>query len=194
MVRAMQEGREPDATAGKQAALRSLHNNYFTLPVVFTMISIHYPATYGRSWNWLILLALGVIGAGTRHYFNLHHKGKQSAWILPAAALGMIVLVFVTRPTTVPGSTSGLSQFAEVRVIVAQRCAPCHSSRPTNPQFNAAPQGIMLDTPEQMQAQAPRIMTVAVDAQTMPLANATGMTEEERRVVGSWIRSGAQLR
>lgn len=196
MVAAMREGREPDGTLGKQAALRSLHNNYFTLPVVFTMVSGHYPVTYGHPLNWVILLGLAAIGAGTRHYFNLRHHGRNNAWILPAAAIGLVALALVSGPKALPAPTPGAndSGFAAVRVVIAQRCATCHSSKPTNPAFPSAPQGLVLDTPEQIQAQAVRINAVAVAAQTMPLGNVTEMTDKERALLGSWIRAGAQLR
>ena len=84
--------------------------------------------------------------------------------------------------------------FADVRVIVARRCAGCHSSAPTTPGIPAAPLGVLLDTPDEIRANAPRILSVAVDAQTMPLGNLTGMTPEERDRVGRWIRAGALLR
>ncbi|MSR06720.1 MAG: hypothetical protein EXR93_06625 [Gemmatimonadetes bacterium] len=195
MVRAMREGREPDPALGKQAALRSLHNNYFTLPVVFTMIGGHYPATYGHSLNWFILFGLAVIGAGTRHYFNRRNQGRNNVWILPAAAIGMVALALVSRPKALPApSAADDASFAAVRVVIAQRCAPCHSSKPTNPGVPTAPQGLVLDTPEEIQAQASRFDAVAVSAQTMPLGNVTEMTDEERALLGRWIRAGAQLR
>lgn len=193
MVAEMLQGKAPDGSVGKQAALRSLHNNYFTLPVVFTMISIHYPATYGHAWNWMILLGLAVIGAGIRHYINLRHRGQNNAWIMPAATAGMIALSLITRPAGRQGTAAGGS-FEAVRVVIARRCASCHSSTPTNSGFATAPQGIVLDTPEQIKAQAERIRAVAVAAQTMPLGNVTGMTDEERALVGKWVATGAPLR
>ena len=197
MVGALAQGRPPDAARGKQAALRSLHNNYLTLPVLFIMVSSHYPATYGHPLNWAILAALTVIGVGTRHWFNLRNQGRQNAWLLPAAALGLVALAVVTAPPPARSSAVGagdVASFADVRVVVARRCAPCHSSVPTQPGMPAAPLGVMLDTPDQIRASAPRILAVAVDAQTMPLGNLTGMTADERALLGKWIRSGAPLR
>jgi uncharacterized membrane protein len=197
MVAAMAQGRSPDAARGQQAALRSLHNNYLTLPVLFIMVSSHYPATYGHPLNWAILAALAVIGVGTRHWFNLRNQGRRNVWLLPAAALGLVGLAFVTAPRTRPlpsNDGGGRAAFADVRVIVARRCAGCHSSAPTQPGMPVAPLGVMLDTPDQIRANAPRILAVAVDAQTMPLGNLTGMTLEERELLGSWIRAGAPLR
>jgi len=196
MVAALTAGRPPDAARGEQAALRSLHNNYLTLPVLFIMVSSHYPATYGHKLNWAILAALAVIGVATRYWFNLRNQGRKNVWILPAAALGMVALALVTAPRSGPALSSVGSQvsFAEVRLIVARRCAGCHSSAPTTPGIPAAPLGVLLDTPDEIRANAPRILTVAVDAHTMPLGNVTGMTPEERELVGRWIHRGAILR
>ena len=197
MVAAMAQGRPPDAARGKQAALRSLHNNYLTLPVLFIMVSSHYPATYGHPLNWAILAGLAVIGAGTRHWFNLRNQGRPNAWLLPAAALGLVALALITRPRSGTGGAlpgDAAASFADVRVIVARRCAGCHSSAPTQPGMPAAPLGVVLDTPDQIRANAPRILAVAVDAQTMPLGNLTGMTVDERQLLGKWIRAGAQLK
>jgi uncharacterized membrane protein len=196
MVADMREGRAPDPEVGKQAALRSLHNNYFTLPVVFTMISGHYPMTFGHAWNWAILLGLAAVGAGIRHLINLHHKGLKNGWIVPGAAVGMVALALVSRPqgqNAAEGGSERQVEFDAVRVIVAQRCAPCHSSTPTNPGFPTAPQGVILDTPRQIQVQAGRISAVAVSAQTMPLGNLTGMTADERALLGRWIAAGARI-
>jgi len=197
MVAAMAQGGPPDATRGKQAALRSLHNNYLTLPVLFIMVSSHYPATYGHPLNWAILAGLAVIGVATRHWFNLRNQGRPNGWLLPGAALGLAALAVLTAPWArrVPSSAADAgATFADVRVIVARRCAGCHSSAPTQPGMPVAPLGVMLDTPDQIRASAPRILAVAVDAQTMPLGNLTGMTVDERELLGRWIRAGAPLR
>lgn len=196
MVEAMTAGRRPDAALGRQAALRSLHNNYLTLPVLFIMVSNHYPLAYGHAWNWAILAAIAVIGAGVRHWFNLRNQRRRNAWILPAAAVGMIALAVVTRPSPPAGSARDAEavSFAEVRVIVAQRCAGCHSSAPTHPDHAVAPLGVMLDTPEQIRTNAARIRAVAVLSDIMPPANETGMTENERSLLGRWIEQGAAIR
>ena len=195
MVRTMAAGHAPDATRGRQAALRSLHNNYLTLPVLFTMVSNHYPATYGHPWGWAILVALFVIGVLTRHWFNLRGVGHRSAWLLPAAALGLIALALVTAPRAGGGAPTGATvSFADVRVVLARRCAPCHSSAPTYPGIPAAPAGVMFDTPQQIQARAVRIAERVVLQKTMPLGNVTGITDEERALLGAWVRAGASLR
>jgi uncharacterized membrane protein len=199
MVAALAEGRAPDATLGEQAALRSLHNNYFTLPVLFIMVSGHYPVTYGQRLSWLILAGLAMVGVATRHWFNLRNQGRRSPWLLPGAALGMIALGFVTAPKqapqqSVPAPPSAAGSFADVRVVIAQRCAACHSEAPTFPGLPAAPAGVVLDTPEHIRSQAQRIQTVAVTARTMPPGNVTGMTDDERELLSRWIREGAKLR
>ncbi|MGH7673956.1 MAG: urate hydroxylase PuuD [Gemmatimonadales bacterium] len=196
MVAAMAAGRSPDARLGRHAALRSLHNNYLTLPVLFIMVSMHYPATYGHQWGWAILVGMSLVGAGVRHWFNLRSQERHNRWILPAAAAAMVVLAVATaprRPAAQAGGAAGV-RFDDVRVIVARRCAGCHSSTPTHAAFSTAPAGAVLDTPEQIRALAPRIEAVAVVAQTMPLGNVTGMTSEEREILGRWVREGATLR
>jgi uncharacterized membrane protein len=196
MVATLSAGGAPDAARGRQGALRSLHNNYLTLPVLFVMVSNHYPATYGSPWGWAILAVLFVIGVLVRHWFNLRNAGRRSAWLLPAAVAGLAVLAVGTAPRRTGGPTSAGNavSFAEVRVVIARRCAPCHSSAPTYPGIAAAPAGVMLDTPEQMRARATRIAERAVAQQTMPLGNVTGITAEERALLGRWVRSGARLR
>jgi len=202
MVAAMAEGRSPNATLGRQAALRSLHNNYFTLPVLFVMVSSHYPMTYGHRLNWLVLAGLTLVGVATRHWFNLRNQGwrgrgkqaRPNAWLLPGAAGAMVALALVTAPRGGDEAAGGNASFADVRVIVARRCAPCHSAVPTFPGFIGAPRGLILDTPDDIHAQRERILTAAVTTRVMPLGNVTGMTEEEREELGRWIRAGARLR
>ena len=196
MVASLLTGQAPDARRGRQAALRSLHNNYLTLPVLFVMVSSHYPATYGSPWGWAILGALFVIGVLVRHWFNLRNAGRRNAWLLPAAVLGLVLLAVATAPRGGgAGSTGGPpAQFAEVRVVIAQRCAPCHSSAPTYPGMAAAPAGVMFDTPAEIQAKAQRILDRAVTTKTMPLGNLTGITDRERDVLRRWVSAGAPLR
>lgn len=197
MVAALSAGAQPDAARGRQGALRSLHNNYLTLPVLFVMVSNHYPATYGNAWGWAILAVLFVIGVLVRHWFNLRNAGRRNAWLLPAAVAGLTALAAVTAPRRTggltPGGTDSVS-FADIRIVIARRCAPCHSSTPTYPGVTAAPAGVMLDTPDQIQARAERIAERAVVQQTMPLGNVTGITAEERALLGRWVSSGAPLR
>ena len=194
LVKAKKAGREPDPKAGIIGKQRSVHNNYLTLPVVFAMLSNHFPATYGHSWSWLILIALMTIGAWIRHFFNLRHAGRTVWWIPLTAALGIAAVAVAIRPSDNPGTAaaSAGTSFPRAQSIVRQRCVPCHSASPTR--VAAAPLGIQLDTAEQMHAQASAIERVAVESSTMPLGNATGMTAAERAELGAWIRSGAKIK
>lgn len=197
MVDAMMKGLEPDAREGRAGALRSLHNNYMTLPVLFIMTSSHYPMAYGHAANWAILAALALIGAITRHYFNLKGKGRESPWILPGAAVAMIALAFVSRPSVAPSASTASSaehvSIEVVQAIIQEKCAVCHSTNPSHPAAAAAPPDVIMDTREQIGALAERINAVAVLSATMPLGNVTGLTQEERDVLGRWIRDGANI-
>jgi len=190
LVRAKKAGREPDAAAGLRAKQRSIHNNYLTLPVVFTMISNHFPITYGHSYSWLILVALLVIGAWVRHFFNLRQTGRNAWWIPVTAALAIAGLAVAIRPHSSSGGTP--VPFKRIDAIVEARCVPCHSVRPTK--VDSAPMGIVFDTPQQIAAQASLIEQVAVQTKVMPLGNQTGMTQAERDTLGAWINQGAKTR
>jgi uncharacterized membrane protein len=195
LIRAKEAGREPDPAPALRAKQRSVHNNYLTLPVVFAMLSNHFPATYGHSWSWLVLVALMTIGAWIRHFFNLRHAGRTVWWIPVTAALGIAVVAVAIRPDDGSGSApagSAAVPFARAQAIVQARCVPCHSAQPTK--VDAAPLGIVFDTPEQIEAQASLIERVAVSSKTMPLGNATGMTQAERDELGAWIRQGAKIK
>jgi uncharacterized membrane protein len=190
LIRAKKAGREPSAAAGLRAKQRSVHNNYLTLPVVFTMISNHFPITYGHSYSWLILVALLVIGAWVRHFFNLRHTGRTAWWIPVTAALAIAAVAVAIRPH---GSSGGTAvPFTRAQAIVQARCVPCHSAHPTK--VDVAPMGLVFDTPKQIHAQASLIEQVAVTTKVMPLGNETGMTQAERDTLGAWIRQGAKTR
>jgi uncharacterized membrane protein len=191
LVRAKQAGREPDPAANARAKLRSVHNNYLTLPVVFTMLSNHFPFTYGHSYAWLILVVLLVIGAWVRHFFNLRHMGRTAWWIPASAAVAIAVLAILIRPQNEPAAGTATVPFAQVASIVGSRCAACHSDHPTK--VDAAPRGIKLDTPEEIKAEAQAIEQQAVQTKAMPLGNVTGMTQAERDVLGRWIAQGAKI-
>jgi uncharacterized membrane protein len=194
LIRAKEAGREPDPAPALRAKQRSVHNNYLTLPVVFAMLSNHFPATYGHSWSWLILVALMTIGAWIRHFFNLRHAGRTVWWIPVTAAIGIAVVAVAIRPDDGSGGSEAVAAvpFARVQAIVQARCVPCHSSHPTK--VDSAPLGIVFDRPEQIHAQASLIERVAVTSKTMPLGNATGMTQAERDELGAWIRRGAKIK
>jgi uncharacterized membrane protein len=187
LVRAKEAGREPDPAAGLRGKQRSVHNNYLTLPVVLTMISGHFAFTYGHAHAWLILVALMLIGAWVRHYFNLRHTGRNAWWILASAGVAVVALAVAIEPDDSTPSTAAAVPFAQVRSIVDDRCVTCHSLHPTSKDFTTAPLGITFDTREQIEARADQIKAVAVDSTVMPLGNATGMTQAERDLLGAWI-------
>ena len=184
LVRAKQAGRAPDPAANARGKLRSVHNNYLTLPVVFAMISNHFPFTYGHRHSWLILVALMAIGAWVRHYFNLRHGGVNAWWIPASSAAGVIVLALLIRPgdTASRGAGGAAPSFARVQAIVRARCVPCHSGA-------SAPAGVHFDTRAEIESQAQAIEEQAVVLKAMPLANATHMTQAERDLLARWLRS-----
>jgi uncharacterized membrane protein len=191
LVRAKQAGREPDPAANERAKLRSVHNNYLTLPVVFTMLSNHFPFTYGHSYAWLILVALLVIGAWVRHFFNLRHLGRTVWWIPVSAAIAIAVLAILIRPQSESAAGTPAVPFTQVARIVDERCTACHSQTPTL--VDKAPQGVKLDSADEIKAQAAAIEQLAVQTKTMPLGNVTHMTQAERDLLGRWIAQGAKI-
>jgi uncharacterized membrane protein len=209
MVDAMLAGKEPDTSKGAAGALRSLHNNYLTLPVLFIMVSNHFPFTYGDKWSWAILIAISVLGAMARHWFNLHEQNTKNQWLLPVAALGLFSLAFALKPAArtpapAPSPTSAISatstaatavptgsSWAEVNAVFIQRCTPCHSATPTQPGFPVAPLGMMMDDPQQIVAKKDSIYERTVTLRTMPIGNMTQMTDAERDIVAAWYESGA---
>ncbi len=199
MVRAKREGREPDPQAGARGKLRSVHNTYFTLPVLFTMISNHYALSFGARRNWLVLIAICMAGVLIRVYFVNRHKrqlrgGKTSLWPAVAGAIILAAVAAALAPRAAPSSIAAAAtpaaQFTAVQHIVAQRCLPCHAAAPTQPGFSAAPKGLMLDTPEAILTHVPAIAT-QVQARAMPIGNLTGMSDAERNRLLDWIRRGA---
>ncbi|CAH6970537.1 Urate_ox_N domain-containing protein [Vibrio chagasii] len=239
LVKAIEEKREPDPALPAKGLLRSRHNNYMTLPVLFIMISNHFPSTYGSEYNWLILAGLAIFSILVRHYFNTRHGSQKFAWTVPVAALGMITLAFVTSPyakkqmtpvvqapvvqevqvsTTesspeelavnrTPSATTDAQQvpahatqtasagvsFETINKVIQERCSVCHSATPSHAAFAAAPAGVMLDTPEEIKANVPRIVAQTVTTQVMPLGNMTQMTDEERALIGTWVEQGATI-
>jgi uncharacterized membrane protein len=190
LVRAKEAGREPDPVWNARGKQRSVHNNYLTLPVVFAMLSYHFPFTYGHSHAWLILVVLLAIGAWVRHYFNLRHVGQNAWWIPVSAAAAVVVLALVIEPSnTVLQGSGPTPTIAQVQAIVQARCAPCHSLTPTEAGYSSAPEGIRFDTAAEIESQASLIDAMAVQTQTMPLGNVTHMTTAERATLARWIAS-----
>jgi uncharacterized membrane protein len=194
LVRAKRAGREPDPVHGLRGKQRSVHNNYLTLPVVLAMLGPHFPFAFARDRGWIVLVVLMLVGAWIRLFFNLRHAG-QTNWAIPVtAALAVLVLAYVIRPddSSRAAQTETVS-FEQVQPIVEQRCATCHSASPTDDTFTAAPAGITFDTPQEIRARASQIEEQAVRTRAMPLGNVTGMTEEERELLGRWIEQGAMV-
>ena len=198
MVRAKQEGHEADPQTGLRGKQRSVHNTYFTLPVLFTMMSNHYALAFGAHYNWLALIAVCTAGASIRWYFVDRHKrhlrgGKTSPWPMAAGVLILIATAVALAPRSTPSMApvgSAQDQFTVIQAIVARRCAPCHAAIPTQVGFPAAPKGVLLDTPEAILAHT-GVMAPQVDTRAMPIGNLTGMTDPERAQILDWIRHGA---
>lgn len=153
LVRAAERGEAPDPRPGRHAGLRSLHNNYLTLPVVFVMISSHFPFTYGHPANWAILAGLFLASVGVRHYLNLRERGRDAIWLLPLATVMVLVLAYVTAPPSAAARSQGDGEpvaFSQVETIVTARCAGCHAAEPTDELFSSPPAGVMLDSPERI--------------------------------------------
>ncbi len=191
IVAALIAGQVPDPALGKKAKQRSLHNNYLTLPVVLMMVSGHYPMLYASPYRWLFVLAALVIGGLIRHYANRRNAGapkdRVDHLLVLAIGLGLGAMSFTAAKTTMIADLGRPVTLAEVTPIVAARCQSCHSATPSDEFFRVAPKGIRFDTPEEIARLAPSILRVAVNSKMMPLRNKTGMTEEERALIGAWI-------
>jgi uncharacterized membrane protein len=196
LVRARQEGREPDPAPGLRGKQRSVHNTYFTLPVLFVMISNHYAMTYGAHENWLVLIAMSFSGVCIRAWFVARHKpqGRQGIASLLPLGLGLlglaIVIVGLYPDDRVPGAGVRPLTTTQAETILEQRCVPCHSHSPTQPGFNAPPNGIVLNSPAQVRVHLADVRK-QLALRTMPLGNITGMTDEERAGLLQWLGGGA---
>jgi uncharacterized membrane protein len=196
MLAQIRAGQEPDPTPGINGKIRSVHNTYFTFPVLFTMISNHFPMTYASSHGWLVLAAISVAGVLVRQFFVLGDKKRYVPWLPAGAALLLFATAFAVAPHSAPAASGSAASatFAVIEPIVATRCAVCHAAHPSQPGFAAAPAGLLLDTPEQIAGNAQRIEAQAVASHAMPLGNVTRMTESERQTLGAWIAAGAPAR
>jgi uncharacterized membrane protein len=193
MLAQIRAGETPDPRPGRLGKIRSVHNTYLTLPVLFTMISNHYPMTYGSGYGWLILVLLGAAGVAVRYFLVLSHRRRYIVALPVAAALIVAAAAIVALPQNRAAPAAGTVSFAQVAPIFAQRCAACHSEHPTQPGFAAPPAGVLLDTPQHIRTNAQRAYAQAVASRAMPLGNATHMTENERSLIGAWISQGAKV-
>ena len=191
MVKAATEGTTLDASLGKKALVRSLHNNYFTLPVLFVMISNHFPSTFGHQYPWLVLGIITVGTAGVKHYLNLKEKGQYTVWVLPISILIILAATFITAPEKA-GECKTVVSFSEINTIITKRCISCHSSKPTDDVYTAPPNGVVYDTPADIVKLKDKIMQRVVITKTMPQNNKTNITLEERDRIRCWIEQGAQ--
>ena len=191
LVKAVEKGKTPDSKYGLNAKLRSTHNTYITLPVIFIMISNHYPMTFNHNAGWIVLMALILITAAIRQYFVLRHFGKNQPGIIVGAIAATIALAYLIAPTKVEISEEQLKQKVsdqQVAQIVEQRCSSCHSNDNTDNIFKAAQAGVVLGDIASIKQWAPRIKARVIDAKDMPFMNKTQMTDEERTQLAVWLQ------
>lgn len=193
MVKAAKKGIPPDATKGKKALFRSIHNNYFTLPVLFVMVSNHFPSTFGNQYQWLVLAAISIGSAGVKHWLNVRERGQLSVWVLPASVIILLATAYMTRPQTANTKCNDIP-FSQINTIIQDRCVSCHSSRPIDDVYTAPPNGVVYDTPNDIIKKKELIYQRVVLNKTMPQNNKTGMTPEEREAIRCWIEQGASLK
>jgi uncharacterized membrane protein len=192
LVRAKAEGRAPDPIHGMRGRQRSVHNTYFTLPVLFTMISNHYASLTQHRHAWLALVGMAVAGATIRLWFVMRHRGQSSPALI-AVGLAAIAGTFALAMPRVDASRagSGVPGFDAVRQVVEARCAGCHAERPTYPGFASPPKNVVLDSPEAIVRQAQTIHQQTVVTKAMPIGNLTRISDDERALIDAWFRAGA---
>ncbi|MDP9201525.1 MAG: urate hydroxylase PuuD [Gemmatimonadota bacterium] len=200
LVAAVSEGRGADPAVSARAKRVSIHNNYFTFPVIVLMVISHFPAVYGSRLNWLLVLVLIAAGAAVRHLLNIRFTFPAWRPVLAGTLVGSVlaliaILRFGSAANTVGASDSSAPvTFTEARRVIDRRCAACHSAEPSDVTFGVAPGGVRFDTPEQILAHVARIRERAVATRTMPPGNKTNITEVERAILRRWIAQGAVTR
>jgi len=194
MVKAAQLGEPLDPSLGKKSLARSLHNNYFTLPVLFVMISNHFPSTFGNDYSWAVLAAITLGTAGVKHYLNLKEKGRYNVYVLPVSILILLATSFITAPQKNTNACPTIVSFAQVNTIITARCITCHSSKPTDDVYTAPPNGVVYDTPQDIVKMKDKIMQRVVITKTMPQNNKTNITPQERDLIRCWIEQGANIK
>jgi len=194
IVADMLAGRPVDPRLGAMGKQRSVHNTYMTLPVIFIMISNHYPMVTGHPLSWLLLAMISAGGISIRQFFLLKHHGKIRHDFLFYGAMLVFgtTLVASLKPKDKVEITT-LVPFSTAQAIVQKHCVMCHSAMPTHAGFSAPPLGATFDSPAHIQTYAPKIRERAVLSTSMPLGNETGMTVEERAQLGAWINQGAKI-
>jgi len=196
VVAALKAGQPVDPIHGKRGKQRSVHNTYFTLPVLFAMLSNHYSMTYAHKYNWVVLILIMLSGVLIRQFFILKHKGKINV-LWPAAgvaALGVVAVMIAPqpRPAVAKGAEAAAAtvSFAKVQEVMNARCVQCHAEQPK--MMPTAAKGIKLETPEDIKAHAQLIYQQAVQQKAMPLGNVTQITDDERALLGQWFEGGAK--
>jgi uncharacterized membrane protein len=194
-VAAMIAGQTPDPFWGTIGKQRSVHNNYLTLPVIFLMLSNHYPLFFGTRFNWLIVAIVLLIGPVIRHFFNSRHEGRGNPWwTWVVAAAGMLLITWLSGAGP-SGARSGAlpatPKFADVQDIIISRCSMCHTSEPVWAGIAAAPGGVRLDDAEQIKLHARLIEIYAVRSHAMPPGNVTEISDDDRRILEAWLTVGA---
>jgi uncharacterized membrane protein len=194
-------GRTPDPRLGQQAKQRSLHNNYLTLPVVFVMISNHYPLAFASRWNWVIFALVLVVGAVIRHFYNERHAGRPNPWwTWFVATAGMVLIVWLSTAGPVGEAATAEAEAAasaidvvEVENVILSRCSMCHAEEPFWEGIVAPPKGVMLDTAERIRQHAADIHLQSVLTHAMPPGNVTELEPAERRLLAAWYAAGAPI-
>jgi uncharacterized membrane protein len=194
-VAALLAGQSPEPKWNKAGKQRSVHNNYLTLPVVFLMLSNHYPLIFATRYNWIMVAIILALGPLIRHFYNCRHAGLGSpwwTWIVAAAGMLLIAWLSTAGPRQIiTGEAARGADVTTAEEIVASRCSMCHGAEPVWAGIAAAPGGVMLDTPERIRQHARLIDVYAVRSNAMPPGNLTEMTLQERKTIGAWIKAGA---
>jgi len=201
----LKAGRTPDPKYGKIAKLRSTHNNYLTLPVVFLMLSNHYPLSFGTEYSWLIASIIFLTGVTIRHYFNtMHATGKGPHWTWGVTVLLFVLIAWLsTMPvqdsleeaetralTPYEQKFAEASGFEDAQNIVLGRCSMCHAREPFWDGIRWAPKGVVLETAGDIAGNARAIYLQSGVSHAMPPANVTGIPQDERQVLIDWFRDG----
>ena len=187
MVDAAALGQPPNPEDGIKAKQRSVHNTYFTLPVLFVMTSNHYAMTFAHEYNWLILVAISIAGALIRVYFVARHKGKTSPVPIVIAGLILLLVAAAIAPKSRAATTETVT-LSMIRPVIESRCTTCHSQNPTHIAFPAAPSGVVLDTDDEIVSEALRIHQQTVVLKSMPIGNLTQISEAERALIDAWYQ------
>ena len=191
MLAQTRAGEPVDTRPGVLAKERSTHNHYLTLPVLFMMLSQHFPSGYGHPLGWLVLVLVSVAGVVLKYVMNA--RGRSDWRAVAAGAAALVAAVALTARPSAGRAAFGAATLdaavadAQAFAIVERRCVTCHAEHPSNPAFPQAPSGIMLDRPDRLRALAPRVQVRAIETRTMPLGNLTGMTDAERDTLGAWL-------